>query len=230
MEYARKIVRLVINSTCVRKAIGIYQRYQTNRARIKDFELNKAQVIDWVLDEATKAANRVHGFELKLGTDKDLRQNLLATIDAVHGFFLKELNSKPNKPNWFIKLVINIASRIVAKKLVKSCLAQTTWLEKGDTMDSVIVYPQHFCDSWREDYSENEVMVRSSVRHEFRHAEQIQALRKAGGEELVKKVTKLEFDLAYNDRLMEKDAISGQFTNAYRPINEFVEEILQIVD
>ena len=230
-KVAQKLVMLVADHCDSIKTVIDNQRgIQAALKRTEDFEVDEVQITSWILDEAVKAQQRVHGFDIEIGTYADLRENLPRTIEATKAYLMKKVGLLGHIG--FVKTKVDKLAKSTAVSTVNSMVGQTNWVEKGDPTDSVMMYPSQLRGSWWSlaIHGEGiEDIVRQMVRHEFRHAEQIQALRKIGGSDLVKKVVELDETLPYNKRITEMDAWNEQHLPSYRPIDEFVKEALAAV-
>lgn len=230
-KIAKKLVEFAYNhNQSIKKAVDNHRGIQTALSRTEYFAVNEAQITKWILDEATKAQQRVHGFDILIGTGADLRENLPRTIEVAKARIMKKVGLLGHIG--FVKTKVDKLAKSTAVSTVNSMVGQTMWIEKGDLTDSVMMYPSQLRGSWWSlaIHGEGiEEVTRQMVRHEFRHAEQIQALREVGGSDLVKKVVELDEMLPYNQRLLERDAWEGQSLPEYRPIELFVAEALAAV-
>lgn len=213
------------HSAFIKKCVDDHNGIQAALARKEDFEIDEVQITIWALDEAAKAQTRVHDFNVFVGTYTKLRQQIPKTQETTNKVFLEKVGVLGR-----ISVVKNAVKKIAdasAEQFVGAIMAQTMWTEKGDAEDCVIIYPEQIRMMWWQIAKRGESLeqiTRQLVRHEFRHAEQVQALRKEGGAELVKKVGELEMHTSYYQRVMEMDAWNEQHLESYRPIAEFVAE------
>lgn len=230
-KVAQKLVLLVADHVdSVKTAIDNQRGIKMALSRTADFAVDEVQIKKWILDEAAKAQQRVHGFEILIGTGADLHNNLPRTIDVAKDRLMKKVG--PLSRIGFVKNKVDKMAKAIAVSTVNQMFGRTNWIEKGDQTDSVMVYPSQLRGSWWKlaIHGEGiEDVTRQIVRHEFRHAEQIQALREVGGSDLVKKVIAFEETLPYNKRITERDAWNEQHLPSYRPISEFVREALAAV-
>lgn len=215
----------------IKEQVQIAKNVQVVLKDAESFAVDEVQIVNWVLDEAAKCQCRVHGFELRIVTNAQLTAERLPIFRsrAKEGLMRKVgIFGKINKVESFVSTVADLGTTSFAQSM-----AGETLCREMDGEDAVYIYPEQLRMLWWQlaaKRCENiESIVRQIVRHEFRHAEQILAIRKVGGEELVRKMFDLEMNTSYDDRIMEKDAWAEQHLDHYRPIEEFIKEALEAI-
>ena len=168
-------------------------------------DVTKPSVPGDLLGEAGKAY--VKAFELG-AKDKDIAPKLKEIADAY---------------GEAQKLADNVMGEIICSEID----------EDENCIDRAVFYPENIQCWWWQSAIRGESLkeiIQQAVKHEFRHAEQIQALREIGGSDLVMKVVHVEVRTPYSKRIMEKDASGVEHLDHYRPIEEFVAEALEAIN
>ena len=187
-------------------------------------DLDLAQITNILLDEAAKCQVRIHGFKFIVGTEKNMNARKPVFEMRVKSVVMEKLGifGKINK----VEKLVDQVSYYAMLNATQGLMGETMTVEM-DGEDTIIIYPEQIKALWiygiRHGETSIEEIIRQIVRHEFRHAEQFIAIRKAGMD--VKKVIKIDCARQYDQRLIEKDAWAEQHKESYRPISEFIAEI-----
>lgn len=218
------------HSTTVKEQLDAYKGIQKALSDTESFKATEVDVVNWALDEAAKCQTRIHGFKLVLGTSADIDKLVVKTQVKTKESFMKKIGifGRIGKVEMTIEKVANFA----AASALSAFAGCTFCTEVDNEEDAIYIYVEQLHRLWWQLAKRGESIeeiVRQTVRHEFRHAEQILAMRKVGGSDLVKRMMDLEMETAYNDRIMEKDAWSEQHLDHYRPIEEFIKEAVEAV-
>ena len=192
-----------------------------------------AMIETWAKDEAAKLNN--HGFEFQIRNHDDVEDIIPASVlEAGYKFILgKQLGIKSTLAfmafgkGYFSKMASLKRQQLLLSLIGKMVSTETAGVEK----DTVVIFRDNLIHLWKNVAEEGETIediVRLTIRHEFRHAEQVVALRKEGGSQLVMQVQALDAMRPSNEQIMELDAESGQRVG-YRPIAEFVKEAFEAI-
>ena len=185
--------------------------------------MDEVQITNIVLDEAAQCAFKAPGFSFKVGTYEDLRKELPKMEQKTRENLLDKVGvlRRINK----VEEICNQAATAACQDIIGKIMGLTKFSEEYDA-DVIYIFPEQLKSLWWAvaKHGENiEQIIRQIVRHEFRHAEQIIAIRKTYGSDAVKRAFEKESkESAYGTGPMEKDAWEGQHLDQYRPIEEFL--------
>ena len=220
------------HSAYIRHCVEVYQK--ATDASMAPLEASEdasiGQISAWAIDEAAKIQARIHGFNLYIADYDKLLEQLPATKASLQIVYME----KAGILGYFsiIQHVVKTISEVQATQKVKATMGQCQWVEKHDPEDCVLIYPEQIQKMWTSLKKKDETIeeiVRQIVRHEYRHAEQVKALREVGGSDLVIAVFEHDAMFEYQNQITEKDAFGEQHLEHYRPIEEFVKEAVEAI-
>lgn len=206
----------------VKDQVSAIQNIRKALSDQESMNMDEVQITNIILDEAAKCSFKAPGFTFKVGTYDDLRNELPAMEQKTRENLLNKVGvlRRINK----VEEICNQMATAACQDLVGKIMGLTKFEEEYNS-DVIYVFPEQLKSLWWAiaKRGENiEEIIRQIVRHEFRHAEQILAIRKTYGSDAVKLAFERESNSSYGTGPMEKDAWEGQHLETYRPIEEFL--------